>query len=75
MDKGVRFTNQSQCSTLYLCLSFLSLFFECIPGDVTVRVIDEVAIDLREFMSSKNADAPSGTEIGANHYYEQINVI
>lgn len=40
-----------------------------------VRVIDEVAVDLREFTSSKNADAPSGTEIRGNHYYKEINVI
>lgn len=45
---------------MHLSLFFILFIYLCISGDVTVDVIDEVAIDLSQFISSTGAVASSG---------------
>lgn len=47
-------------SSLNAFVFIFYFIFLCISGDVTVDVIDEVAIDLSQFISSTGAVASSG---------------
>lgn len=46
---------------------FVFKSISCFPGDAEVDVIEEVAIDLSEFISGTDAVASSGMEITAHH--------
>lgn len=50
------------CSSLNPCVLNFSSLTGCVPGNVVVDVIDEVAVDSRQFISNTDAAAYSSTE-------------